>query len=244
MGNKLLYKILDDVIDLQPPALVLSGMCEPLLDNRVKSICTYVSSRVKKTEITVITNGSRLDESLLNCGIRVISISLDAASEESYRKIHPPLNFNDTVRRLRKFMQTRDDLGLKFPLLNINFTIQEANKDEQEKFREYWNPYLNPELDSINVTLVRSWLETFEDTVNHWPARLPYCERILDCLQILSDGRCSMCCLDYDGEVILGNLKSQSIREVWLGPEHRKIIDLHKARTPPEMCLHCDYVAW
>ncbi|MCD5397809.1 SPASM domain-containing protein, partial [candidate division NPL-UPA2 bacterium] len=40
-------------------------------------------------------------------------------------------------------------------------------------------------------------------------------------------GEVSLCCLDYDGKEILGNLKNQTIKEIWQGPSLRKIRQKH-----------------
>lgn len=41
------------------------------------------------------------------------------------------------------------------------------------------------------------------------------CPRVMERMTVLWDGRVSLCCLDVEGEVILGDLKTQTIQEVW-----------------------------
>ncbi len=38
-----------------------------------------------------------------------------------------------------------------------------------------------------------------------------------DQMVILQDGRVALCCLDYDGKVIVGDMRNETITEVWNG---------------------------
>jgi len=40
---------------------------------------------------------------------------------------------------------------------------------------------------------------------------------------ILQDGSVTACCLDYDGQINLGNVNEQSIYDIWNGEKYKKI---------------------
>lgn len=67
-----------------------------------------------------------------------------------------------------------------------------------------------------------------------------YCHLPSYQLVILADGRVVLCCLDYDGRIVLGDISRHSIREIWLGDKAeswRKKI-LH-AQDIPSICRIC-----
>jgi hypothetical protein len=56
----------------------------------------------------------------------------------------------------------------------------------------------------------------------------------------LWDGRVALCCADFDGRVILGDLRTSSIREIWNGEPYRKVRREHLASGGPATCRACD----
>ena len=57
---------------------------------------------------------------------------------------------------------------------------------------------------------------------------------------VLWDGRVSLCCADFDGRHILGDLRTQTIAEVWNSPAYRAARRLHLESGGPEICQSCD----
>jgi len=71
-----------------------------------------------------------------------------------------------------------------------------------------------------------------------------FCSRIDDCMTILVDGSVALCCWDYEGRVILGNLKNSTIKEVWVGEELKKVREALKNRDWKNLplCVNCDFI--
>ena len=61
---------------------------------------------------------------------------------------------------------------------------------------------------------------------------------------ILQDGRVTLCCLDYNGVQIMGDVTSSSIREIWNNPAYTKARNdfkrLQYGNFP--ICLHCEQI--
>ncbi len=57
---------------------------------------------------------------------------------------------------------------------------------------------------------------------------------------VLWDGRVSMCCADFDGRHIFGDLRSQTIAEVWNSPVYRAARRQHLESGGPGICRSCD----
>jgi hypothetical protein len=67
------------------------------------------------------------------------------------------------------------------------------------------------------------------------------CMRALDSIMVLWDGRMSLCCFDGEGEVILGDLNTQTIREIYNGPlavSYREA-HAHNRRGELKLCASC-----
>lgn len=68
-----------------------------------------------------------------------------------------------------------------------------------------------------------------------------FCKALIKQIGVLSDGSLVPCCLDHDGDVILGNLFHQSLEEILASPRAQALVEgfLHHAATEP-LCQSCE----
>ena len=62
-------------------------------------------------------------------------------------------------------------------------------------------------------------------------------------LQVQVDGTVNMCCFDYDGHLTLGDLKTQSLQEIFSSPMFQKILECHTTGNFKDsglICENCD----
>jgi radical SAM protein with 4Fe4S-binding SPASM domain len=68
------------------------------------------------------------------------------------------------------------------------------------------------------------------------PERVP-CVQLWFNMVILRSGEVALCCYDYDGRTILGDIRTQSIQNVWQGPKYREMRELHRRARYDEVAL-------
>ena len=68
-----------------------------------------------------------------------------------------------------------------------------------------------------------------------------FCKALIKQIGVLSDGSLVPCCLDHDGDVILGNLFHQSLEEILASPRAQALVEgfWHHAATEP-LCQSCE----
>uniref|UniRef100_UPI00402781B6 radical SAM/SPASM domain-containing protein n=1 Tax=Prevotella sp. TaxID=59823 RepID=UPI00402781B6 len=68
-----------------------------------------------------------------------------------------------------------------------------------------------------------------------------FCKALIKQIGVLSDGSLVPCCLDHDGNVILGNLFHQSLEEILASPRAQALVEgfRHHAATEP-LCQSCE----
>ena len=80
-----------------------------------------------------------------------------------------------------------------------------------------------------------SWRESMEKS--HF-----YCYALKDQIGVLCDGTVVPCCIDCDGVMRLGNLKSDSVRDILISERAKKIIDgFKKSTAAEEYCKKCGF---
>ncbi len=202
---------------------------EPLLNRRLKEHISYAKEKNRKAEVSIFTNASLLDEKraleLLDSGLDKIHISFDGCTKETYERVRQNLNFDVVNRNVLGFFRLRSKLKKKKPEVSLAIIEMEETKRENEKFVAKWKPLA----DSVTVEGYSNWggripekdLKTKSEIKRH------PCPRLWFHAVILREGNMVICCLDYDGKFILGNVKENSIGEIWNGEVVNKYRSFH-----------------
>ena len=121
----------------QVEALMAHGIGEPLMGSEFQAILGMVPR--DKAVITFNTNGTLLDdeaiESLLGGNVKEIVVSLDAATEKTYRMIRN-YDFEKVVGNVAKLIRRRNERELRFPEVRICMTLMQLNIEEAVGFVE------------------------------------------------------------------------------------------------------------
>lgn len=222
--------------------LYLDG--EPLLDKRLPAKVEKVKKAGIKT-VNIATNASLLWEktsrSLIEAGLDEIYISIDSMKKETYEAIRLRLDFDDVLNNTLRFIELRDELGADV-MVRMQMIQQEMNYSEPEYFRSYWTEKLKPS-DQVVVQKAHNWASATEvmkfgdeHDVNNIP-----CIALWGTCVIHVNGDVPLCCMDTETVHKLGNVGSQSIRDVWVDRNMEMIRKKHLDGTRAEipMCDGC-----
>lgn len=68
-----------------------------------------------------------------------------------------------------------------------------------------------------------------------------FCKALIKQIGVQSDGSLVPCCLDHDGDVVLGNLLHQSLEEILASPRAQALMEGFKHHTASEkLCQNCE----
>lgn len=220
--------------------ITFPGMGEPLLDKDLDKKIRYAKNN--KFKVLILTNGSLLDlkkfQELEKLGVDSIRVSLYGNSERSYNSVHG-LNrgglFAKIKRRLTNIAKNKKTTKL---LLTYN-VINDVNEADMNSWVGYWQD----KADMIEVWRPHNWVDgrSYRKVQNKLlnscgrPWRTP--------LQVQVDGTINMCCFDFNGKLTLGDLKTQSLKEVFQSSIFRKILRCHSTgdfKNSGLVCRNCD----
>jgi MoaA/NifB/PqqE/SkfB family radical SAM enzyme len=205
MGADLFHKIADEVATIPQIAnFVFNGLGESLLHPQVYDFISYVTKRCPHVRTLLHTNGTHLDPARLHAtGLRELVVSLNAVDAYQHEKI----------------------MGLKGQFEKVCAKIEEARKlsgwtvtpravYSKDDFTEY----------DAQEFLAR-WKDVFLAQETNWIAhnrtqQLPAnenegCYRALSQIYVAYNGDFHMCCMDALGRIVFGNVRAQTIREVY-----------------------------
>ncbi|MGQ9628954.1 MAG: radical SAM protein [bacterium] len=239
-----LYKeIVDEISGYGDVALTPYFFGEPLVHGRIFDMIRYaVDSGIKN--ISISSNGVLLDEvrakRLMDSGLNGISISVEGVDPETYRESMNYPDYERVVDNILNMVRLRDQSGSGMTI-GVTFIKTERAADETEAFVEHW-------LNVVDYVLVRKELKErdgFQKIISgneelNIP-RIP-CMVLWDHTIILWNGDVTLCCADYDGRMVIGNVRERPLREIWLGDGYQRIRQSHIEGDYgyAEGCAGCD----
>jgi len=234
MDFDLFRKVVDECAALGITHVRVHNYGEPFLDKGLVEKVRYAKSK-GIAEVGMISNGSLITEDIargmIDAGLDAINISVDAAGKEVFESTRVHLNYDEVTTNIRTLARLRRESGKTHPKLILSFVRQHNSADEDAFIRE-WTPIA----DKIHITDLHNWAGTLNDrTEVNYP-----CYRLWLTFTVLWDGRVSMCCADFDGRHIFGDLRSQTIAEVWNSPVYRAARRQHLESGGPGICRSCD----
>lgn len=242
MSQKDFEKFLDNVMRDYPKiiTLTITGIGEPMIDKGVIEKIKYVNKKYPLLEVDIYSNAAVLTdefiESLLNTNLHKINFSING-TERVYNKIMG-LNYAKTTKNIMKFINKKNELNKKFPLVNISLMIIEENKEEVDKFQKQWID----KVDSVMIYMPSNWggkhnFNMVSATIK--PKRWP-CTDLWRYITVNVSGDVILCRRDYEATVKLGNLHEQRVKEIFEG---EKINNLRKRQVESdfsmELCNKC-----
>jgi radical SAM protein with 4Fe4S-binding SPASM domain len=162
-------------------------------------------------------------------------LSIDSTTKKNYESIRKKLNFEVTTNNILHLIEKRKSLKLKYPKIKLNFVEQKINRAELIEFQSFWSD----KVDKIYISCDDQRNDVSESLTKNNSA-FP-CLRIWSELIIMSNGQVPLCCVDYDGKIILGDFNKQSLKEIWDNDNFKRIRKLHldfKADLIP-LCKKC-----
>jgi len=242
MDFKLFKKIIDEIKEWNIEDLSLTGIGEPLLDPKITEKVKYAREKMpKECIIEFNTNASLLTKekfiSLIEAGLDELRISAFTTNYENYKKIHGFNNFNKVKDNIKNLKEIKKSLGVKNPIISMGFfNFPESQETRNDWFR-YWQPYMDKE---------DSWeAHNFSDGKNY--KQVPKgkrfsCGRPFIMGDILWNGDVCICCADYEGKAVYGNVRNKSVKEIMLSLPYQSMLKIHKERKFEllPICDNCD----
>jgi radical SAM protein with 4Fe4S-binding SPASM domain len=234
MDDALYLRLVDECAQFGCREIQLHNFGEPLMDRELEARVSYAKGKgIKKVKI--FSNGSLLNcdraKALIDAGLDEIKISIDGASKEEFERIRVPLRFETVIENIKDLIAMRNTAGSR---MKVHITCC-STSDKQETMRP-----LKSIVDGFSFSRIHNWGD-YEQANTSGRLRKP-CQRLWRNLTVLAGGEVSLCCLDYDGQYILGQVdENTSIREIWNNQAYRGVRQLHKEGRQAEipLCANC-----
>lgn len=185
-------------------------------------------------EISFLSNGSAFDEqfcmTLIDSGLDYVTISVDGL-DQSYNELRYPLDFSETVAKIRQLYMLKEKFGKGFPKVKVQ-GIYDYFKEHALEYYETFKPIT----DNISFNAKHDYQLRTTVQEDHL-----YCPYLWQRITVTASGLIPLCISDWDLTLPLGNLNEQTIQNVWRGENMNKHRKLHLGNRRLELlpCQKC-----
>jgi radical SAM protein with 4Fe4S-binding SPASM domain len=243
MDFSLYQKIIDEAKQLGVRHIHLYLHGEPLLHPRIINMIAY--TKVNGLAVHLTTNGLLLNEErierILQSGITfadIITFSILGFSKEVVERVMKWSNYDKVQKNLFDFVRLRQKYRKHGPIIEVRLYKLPENDLEEKQFIEYWKNKVDHVIvvGKISQSFAQYKLSEIRTTRTHT------CSVLWERMTIFWNGDVCLCCQDVDGDFILGNLRENSIQEVWHNQQLLAIKKLHLGKKFHEFpfCDRCD----
>jgi len=249
MDFDLYKKIIDDICEFERPIKVLrlykDG--EPLTNPRFADMVRYARQKKCAERIDTTINASLLTKErnldIIDGGLDRINISIEGINEEQYRDFSSyNIDFDNLVANIKHLYENRNSCEI---IVKINGDI--LSEDEKKRFYDIFGDIA----DGVYIEHIMScWPEFDLNGVEVNQEHGIYGQQIKEVIvcpypfysfSINSDGTASICFLDWSRKLLIGDVKKESVKDIWLGERMRDYqkFFLEKKRKSHPVCGNC-----
>lgn len=203
------YKeVIDDGVAKGLKVVRLNYINEPLIRADLFKFITY-ARQAGILDVYFSTNGSlltpKISKKLIESGLTRLQVSLDAASEETYKHIRiSNYTLEKIVKNIETFKDIRDnEYKSELPTLRVNFVKTETNRHEFNQFVDFWRE----RSDAIGV---QDLVNIMKPTINNSKSGHSdfKCTQPFKHLVIRYNGHILPCCTFFGAELPIARLKT------------------------------------
>jgi MoaA/NifB/PqqE/SkfB family radical SAM enzyme len=235
-------KLIDEIAENKVFLVRFAPEGEALVHPRFLDQIAYAKARGVGT-LDLTTNGLNLDnqaiedgvrlpgktilDRLLDHGVDIIDISLDAHSRAAYDKIRVGSNYHRVLSNLHRLLYMREQKGARTKVM-VSIVDQPESHGEVQRFVDYWTPLV----DRVIVRGYQSLLglvpgkssDVLEPAqqAGRWP-----CSQFWRRVTVSADGAVRFCVVDWDHKSNVGHLRTHTIKELWRSAEYERMRRAH-----------------
>lgn len=240
MPMPLFRKIINETAPIQTIRdYVLHGLGEPLLDPHLIERVKHVRFVKPDATVEIYTNGVSLTpakfDALRDAGLTSLVVSLNAVRPEQH----------DAIMGLKgKFDQVCANLDYAIAnaggvSLQVHSVINgdKFTMEDKDTFHRRWG---HRDEGGYGICVWEgNWTGDTRTVRGFKPNEC--CDRAISQIYVMWDGRVSTCCFDATGKMIFGNLKTESLRDIYRSEKYVKFREDHfnDQADKHEICRNC-----
>jgi radical SAM protein with 4Fe4S-binding SPASM domain len=252
-----LYKKVIDELAPTLSYLIFYFQGEPYLHPQFLSLVEYASQ--KEIYTATSTNAHYLNDEnarrTVESGLDRLIISIDGATQETYESYRVGGNLDKVIEGTKNILRWRNELKSTTPHVVFQFLVVKPNEHQIDDVKK-----LAKDLGVDQVVFKTAQIYDYENGSDLMPTidrysrykksasgkfiikneLLDHCWKMWHSCVITWDGKVVPCCFDKDAQFVLGDLNTETFKEIWKGSKYQEFRKtLLGSRSEIEMCRNC-----
>jgi radical SAM protein with 4Fe4S-binding SPASM domain len=230
-------------------------MGEPFVNKQLPQFISIAKTEAIAERVIVTSNGTlvrpHLYPAICDSQLDYLRVSIYGGNESAHASnTQSPFRLSqikDNVLGLKRF---RDSRGQRDPFIYVKM-IGSPHENENRQFKQLFSEAA----DEVFLEPVMNWNDPEEGDLSgqakgtpmsqqYFSATKAVCPFPFYTLVIHSDLRVSVCCVDWNKQAVVGNLRDESLADIWKGERLRTFQLRHLQRRRHELagCKNCTYL--
>lgn len=233
-------------------ALIFSGMGEPLLNNQLSEMISLSKQFAEK--VIVISNGALLNEELshkiVDAGLDEIRFSLQGLNSEDYLKTcGTNLDFNKFISNIKYLYENKKQCAVYVKMPDICVETEEKKTLFHNIFDDICDGMsiqaIVPFQNEVDYSKIK---KDFDNTIynDSTVQDVKVCPQPFYSMQLTANGSFRPCCSIESNCPSIGNLKQESVIDIWSGSKLRELrmAHLNGFKDVFPACKNCNYIKY
>lgn len=218
---------------------------EPFLNPQAYQMIRYAHSRdirvISSTNGHLFATGHHASQ-VVQSGLDALVFSVDGISQKTYQRYRAGGSLDQVLEGIARVVTAKRRLASRTPLVNLRFIVMEHNEHEIHRLEGFasslgvdlltvrkFHMLHGGSMDANDALRLSPNQRSYQlpplDPATGEPVRasLNPCRNLWNCPTLHWDGTVCSCFMDFAGKRPLGNLRSQSVREIWNGLDYRRL---------------------
>lgn len=230
---------------------------EPFLNPKFLEMVNYVSS--KNIYTATSTNAHYLNDEVakktVESGLSRLIISIDGTTQETYEQYRIGGDINKVIEGAENVVKWKKQLSSKTPHIIFQFLVVKPNEHQindvevlakkvgvdgvRFKTAQMYD-YVNGNKLIPTIEKYSRYKKQDDGTFAIKNEMLNHCWRLWHSTVITWDGLVVPCCFDKDAQHQLGNLKTESFKQMWQGEKYKNFrSSVLRSRSEIDICKNC-----
>lgn len=227
MNHELFEKILRDAKEIKTLETVIPMLNgEPFMDKGFLIKLKSINKILPRKRIIFYTNGSLLNEKILNELNEIknltINFSLNGNCKETRKRLTELDDYEYVVKMISIYSRFEKPYQVSF--------VADSSVEVQElfDFSQKWGAC---------ARLIK--LANYAGEIFNALGPKLNCIRAIEHMTVLYNGKVNLCCMDSPAKIIFGDLKKQSVKEIWKSEKRQEYVQGHLNGKIMKLCDNC-----
>ena len=197
------------------------------------------------TKVTLTTNGTILNEKrikkLMSTGLHMIDVSIDAFTENTYKKVRVNGDLNITRKNVLNLIKFKNQIKANTKII-VSFVEQEQNINESKNFKSFWTESGADEvlIRKLHTNSGSNLDDTEKDTATEETLIRRACLYPWERVVLTAKGFLNFCPTDWFGKSQIEDYRNTTIAKVWKSNFYKDLRQQHQScQFKNDFCNKC-----